>query len=121
MLPGEVADPANPPKGCYFHPRCRYAKEIPVHVANWLVQQGGLSAERCPVVVTKHAGQGADRCLVNTQPRHLDGSAFRSPVELDNGLFIETHASRKELERYAERLLEWAEMDPSLMSVVWPD
>ncbi len=26
-LEGEVADPANPPSGCYFHPRCRYAKE----------------------------------------------------------------------------------------------
>ncbi len=25
ILPGEVADPANPPSGCYFHPRCRYA------------------------------------------------------------------------------------------------
>ncbi len=27
-LPGEVANPANPPSGCYFHPRCRYAKDI---------------------------------------------------------------------------------------------
>ena len=27
-LPGEVASPINPPSGCYFHPRCRYAKEI---------------------------------------------------------------------------------------------
>jgi peptide/nickel transport system ATP-binding protein len=27
ILHGEVADPANPPSGCYFHPRCRYAKE----------------------------------------------------------------------------------------------
>ena len=27
-LPGEVADPSNPPSGCYFHPRCRYAKEL---------------------------------------------------------------------------------------------
>jgi peptide/nickel transport system ATP-binding protein len=27
-LPGEVANPANPPSGCYFHPRCRYAKPI---------------------------------------------------------------------------------------------
>lgn len=26
-LEGEVADPANPPSGCYFHPRCRYAKD----------------------------------------------------------------------------------------------
>jgi peptide/nickel transport system ATP-binding protein len=28
VLEGEVADPANPPPGCYFHPRCRYATEI---------------------------------------------------------------------------------------------
>ena len=27
LLPGEVANPANPPSGCYFHPRCQYAKE----------------------------------------------------------------------------------------------
>jgi peptide/nickel transport system ATP-binding protein len=26
-LAGEVADPANPPSGCYFHPRCRYATD----------------------------------------------------------------------------------------------
>ena len=28
VLPGEVANPANPPSGCYFHPRCVYAQEI---------------------------------------------------------------------------------------------
>jgi peptide/nickel transport system ATP-binding protein len=27
VLPGEVADPANPPSGCYFHPRCQYKIE----------------------------------------------------------------------------------------------
>jgi peptide/nickel transport system ATP-binding protein len=25
ILQGEVANPAHPPSGCYFHPRCRYA------------------------------------------------------------------------------------------------
>jgi peptide/nickel transport system ATP-binding protein len=28
VLAGEVANPANPPSGCYFHPRCRYAQDI---------------------------------------------------------------------------------------------
>jgi peptide/nickel transport system ATP-binding protein len=28
ILAGEVADPANPPTGCYFHPRCRYAQPV---------------------------------------------------------------------------------------------
>lgn len=28
VLQGEVADPANPPMGCYFHPRCRYCIDI---------------------------------------------------------------------------------------------
>jgi len=27
VLQGEVANPAHPPSGCYFHPRCRYATE----------------------------------------------------------------------------------------------
>jgi len=26
-LEGDVADPAHPPTGCYFHPRCRYARQ----------------------------------------------------------------------------------------------
>ncbi len=27
-LKGEIADPSNPPSGCYFHPRCKFAKDI---------------------------------------------------------------------------------------------
>ncbi len=25
---GDVANPANPPSGCYFHPRCAYARDV---------------------------------------------------------------------------------------------
>lgn len=28
ILPGEVANPADPPSGCYFHPRCNYAQDV---------------------------------------------------------------------------------------------
>jgi peptide/nickel transport system ATP-binding protein len=27
VMQGDVADPSNPPSGCYFHPRCRYAQD----------------------------------------------------------------------------------------------
>jgi peptide/nickel transport system ATP-binding protein len=27
VLQGEIANPASPPSGCYFHPRCRYATD----------------------------------------------------------------------------------------------
>jgi peptide/nickel transport system ATP-binding protein len=37
VLAGEVPSPSNPPSGCYFHPRCRYAQDICAHEAPPLV------------------------------------------------------------------------------------
>ncbi len=45
-LEGQVPDPANPPSGCYFHPRCRYAEDICKHEAPSLVdvEEGHVAA-----------------------------------------------------------------------------
>jgi peptide/nickel transport system ATP-binding protein len=54
-LEGEIADPSNPPSGCYFHPRCRYAKE------------------RCKVEAP---------ALVNVGPDHLAACHFAAELSL---------------------------------------
>jgi peptide/nickel transport system ATP-binding protein len=46
-LEGEVADPSNPPSGCYFHPRCRFAKERCKHDAPVLHQVGEGHVAAC--------------------------------------------------------------------------
>jgi len=41
FLKGDIADPANPPSGCYFHPRCQYAEEICRHEEPSLINVNG--------------------------------------------------------------------------------
>ena len=41
MLQGEVPNPANPPSGCHFHPRCRYKTEQCEKEAPPLTEQDG--------------------------------------------------------------------------------
>ncbi|MEZ4866629.1 MAG: ABC transporter ATP-binding protein [Caldilineaceae bacterium] len=46
ILPGDVADPASRPTGCYFHPRCPYVQEVCRHETPPLVNVA--SAEEKP-------------------------------------------------------------------------
>ena len=47
ILEGDVPSPANPPSGCVFHPRCRYAKEICQEETPPLVEIGPGHVARC--------------------------------------------------------------------------
>jgi peptide/nickel transport system ATP-binding protein len=55
VLEGDVPNPASPPSGCHFHPRCRYAE--------------GICRERAPV-------------LAEMEPGHLAACHFVGKIEL---------------------------------------
>lgn len=97
---------------------CRRATEILVHVGNWLAAQGRVSERDCPVRITR-GGKDGGRCIINAVPEHPHGGAFRSPKRLTNGLYVETHASRRGIEDYAHRLLQWAGVDPGVLEIDW--
>src|SRR5690606_20018154 len=44
---GEVPDPANPPAGCTFHPRCPYAEDVCRDQEPPLLDIGGHHLSRC--------------------------------------------------------------------------
>jgi len=47
VLEGEVPSPVNPPSGCRFHPRCRYATEICAVERPQLIDHGGGRFAAC--------------------------------------------------------------------------
>lgn len=47
LLKGEVPDASNPPLGCYFHPRCNYAKDICREVRPELIDVGNEHYVAC--------------------------------------------------------------------------
>jgi peptide/nickel transport system ATP-binding protein len=71
-LPGDVPSPANPPSGCYFHPRCPYAQKI-------------CKEERPPLrlVGPEHyaACHFAETLQLKGAPRPLGAMAPASPLE----------------------------------------
>jgi oligopeptide/dipeptide ABC transporter ATP-binding protein len=47
ILQGDVPSPINPPSGCYFHPRCPYAKEICTKEAPKFIDMGAEHYVAC--------------------------------------------------------------------------
>ena len=58
VLAGDVADPADPPPGCAFHPRCQYAREVCTTTEPPLVPD--VEADRSPRTAACHFSQDLD-------------------------------------------------------------
>ena len=67
VLEGDVADPAHPPSGCYFHPRCPYAMPV------CRTERPTLEADTSGRLVRCHRAR-------ELTPRGVGGRAFRTPA-----------------------------------------
>ena len=77
-----MPSPINPPSGCRFHPRCRYATEICSQVEPPLVDYGNghLAACHHPLNVDK-----ATLAQVQASPAHTPETADSSALPQDPG------------------------------------
>jgi oligopeptide transport system ATP-binding protein len=82
VLEGDVPSPINPPSGCRFHPRCRYATEICSQVEPPLVDYGNghLAACHHPLNVDKKT-----LARVQASPAHTPAAADESALPRDPG------------------------------------
>ena len=95
------------------HYELKYAREILVNTANWLIDKGSLKLSDCPINVTR----GGKQVLINDTPAHPSGSKFRAPRQLKNDLYIECHNSFNGYIEYSRRLLKKYGYDPELLKV----
>lgn len=74
--------------------------EVPFQVAGWQVRTGKLIADACPI------WSGRTKYIVNTEPRHSNGTGFNQPRPLVNGLFLDTPYDAAGLINSAKSLLQ---------------
>ena len=91
----------------------KYAKDILIQTAEWLVKKNHIGANECPIRI----GKNATRNLIHTEPRHQDREFF-SAHYLRNGLILETHGSLTQIKLTARRLLERYDYPDSTLQLI---
>ena len=82
-------------------------------VSEWLVGEGTIAKENCPVAL----GNGRFY-LINTEPVNSKGKGFHGAKRLSNGLYVETNLSAKRTARMCEELLSEFDQDPAEFHVL---
>jgi oligopeptide/dipeptide ABC transporter ATP-binding protein len=67
VLEGDVPTPINPPSGCHFHPRCRFAEDVCRKDAPGTTDAGGGHTFRCHVAA-RGFPESATRPVVDPNP-----------------------------------------------------
>ncbi len=83
-------------------------KSLWLEVAEWLIRDGALTAERCPIPAGKN---NTSHYVVNLQPRHAKGTDFFGPHRLSNGLYLTSTGSGQALFSRCRALLEHLDKD----------
>jgi len=92
--------------------QCGHQYEILVNTADWLIDHAGLSENDVPME------RGYKCYLINSNPIHKDGSKFRSPKKLKNGMYIETKSGLDDTVNYAKKLLRHFNYSESDLRVI---
>ena len=92
VLEGDVPSPINPPTGCRFHPRCRYATQVCREVEPPLADYGGGHLAACHHPLNVDAGTLAAVTVAPNTPEAADEAALprdssgeSHPVEGEGG------------------------------------
>jgi len=92
VLEGDVPSPINPPSGCRFHPRCRYATQVCKEVEPPLTDYGNGHLAACHHPLNVDAATLASATVARETPRAADDGALprdtsgsSDPVRGDSG------------------------------------
>jgi oligopeptide/dipeptide ABC transporter ATP-binding protein len=92
VLEGDVPSPINPPSGCRFHPRCRYATQVCKEIEPPLTDYGNGHLAACHHPLNVDAATLASATVARETPRAADEEALpqdtsgsSDPVRGDSG------------------------------------
>lgn len=95
--------------------KVRAWRDVIIRTASWLLQQGDLTS-RLPIYMGK--GDSSTRYLLNVEPKHPGGEAFRSPKELLGGsAYLEANLARREIVQLTQKLLRRCGIEPNAVGI----
>lgn len=85
----------------------KHMVDLLVSVAEWLVQEGRLTAKHCPIKT------GPKNCLLHTEPKHQNGRQFSRYRRLEKRMYLNTDFTADDIIRHSIGLMEKVGLDRS--------